>query len=299
MNDRLSVAVTPEEDGAEVLTLLRKNLRLSTALLRRLKRVPDGILLDGMHVTVRARVRCGQTISILREPAGGERRVVPQQGPLNIVYEDDDLLILNKPNGIAVHPSPGHAEDTLANYVAAYLGEGAAFHAVNRLDRGTGGLMCVAKHKLSAQRLALQIQRGGLSRAYHAVVDGVGLPESGTIDFPIGRVTGNGIRRQVLEGGQAAITRYTRLAEGPSRTLLQLELETGRTHQIRVHMAHLGFPITGDFLYGKELPRLDGFALCSVKLLLSQPTTGAPLSFAIPDPGWFEQLLTEPGDCGI
>lgn len=290
MINRLSLLVPPEDDGAEVLTLLKKNLRLSTALLRRLKRVPDGILLDGMHVTVRARVKSGQTLSILREPAGGERRVTPQTGPLDIVYEDDDLLIINKPNGLAVHPSPGHAGDTLANYVTAYLGGGAAFHAVNRLDRGTGGLMCVAKHKLSAQRLALQVQRGQLSRVYHAVLDGVGLPEHCVVDLPIGRVEGNGIRRRITDDGQTAVTRFDRLAEGHDHTLARLELETGRTHQIRVHMSHLGFPVSGDFLYGTELPWLDGFALCSVELRLTQPMTGAPLSFIIPDPLWFYNL---------
>lgn len=290
MNNRLSLLVPPEDDGAEVLTLLKKNLRLSTALLRRLKRVPDGILLDGAHVTVRVRVKSGQTLSILREPAGGERRVTPQKGPIDIVYEDDDLLIINKPNGLAVHPSPGHAGDTLANYVAAYLGGGAAFHAVNRLDRGTGGLMCVAKHKLSAQRLALQVQRGKLTRVYHAVLDGVGLPEHGVVDLPIGRVEGNGIRRTIAEDGQTAVTRFQRLSEGHDHTLARLELETGRTHQIRVHMSHLGFPVSGDFLYGTELPWLDGFALCSVELRLTQPTTGEPLTFIIPDPKWFYQL---------
>lgn len=291
MQNRLTLIVSPEQDNAEVLTLLRKNLHLSTALLRRLKRVPDGILLDGTHVTVRARVKAGQVLSILPEPPAGARRVIPQDGPIDLVYEDADLLIVNKPNGLAVHPSPGHAGDTLANYVAAYLSEGTAFHAVNRLDRGTGGLMCVAKHKLSAQRLALQIQRGGLCRVYHAVLDGVGLPQQGTVDLPIGRVEGNGIRRQILSSGQSAVTHYKKLAEGNAHTLMELRLETGRTHQIRVHMSHLGCPVSGDFLYGTELPWLDGFALCSVELCLTQPMTEKPLSFHITDPSWFSQLL--------
>jgi pseudouridine synthase, RluA family len=293
LEDRLAYIVPPEYENAEVLTLLRRELRLSTALLRRLKCVPEGILLDGSHVTVRARVKPGQTLSILREPPAGERRVEPQNGPLRIVYEDVDLLILDKPVGLAVHPSPGHTGDTLANYVAAYLDGKAAFHAVNRLDRGTGGLMCVAKNKLAAQRLALQLQGGELHRAYRAVVDGVGLLDHGVIDLPIGRVEGNGIRRQILADGQSAVTRYARLAEGHSRTLLRLELETGRTHQIRVHMAHLGHPVTGDFLYGTELSWLDGFALCSAELHLHQPSTDVFLSFSISEPDWFTRLLDE------
>lgn len=293
LEDRLDYIVPAEYEDAEVLTLLRREMHLSTALLRRLKRVPEGILLDGSHVTVRARVKTGQVLSILREPPAGERRVEPQNGPLRIIYEDMDLLILDKPVGLAVHPSPGHAGDTLANYVTAYLGGKAAFHAVNRLDRGTSGLMCVAKNKLAAQRLALQLQNGELHRAYHAVVDGLGLLDHGIIDLPIGRVEGNGIRRQISFDGQYAITRYERLAEGNSRTLLRLELETGRTHQIRVHMAHLGHPVAGDFLYGTELFWLDGFALCSTELQLYQPSTDVPLSFSIADPEWFVRLLRE------
>ena len=287
---RWELPVAPEDDGAEVYHLLRQRMHLSTALLRRLKTVPDGILLDGVRVTVRQRARAGQVLSILTEPEG-PRRVLPEHGPLDIVYEDADLLALCKPAGLAVHPSPGHEGGTLANFVAAYLGPGAAFHAVNRLDRGTSGLMCVAKHKLAAQRLARQVQEGGLRRAYHAVADGVGLPEEGVVDAPIGRVEGNGIRRQLCPDGQRAVTRFARLAEGPAHTLLRLELETGRTHQIRVHLASLGHPVAGDFLYGVELPWLDGFALHSCALALTQPMTGEALSFTRTDPDYFEKIL--------
>lgn len=291
--ERLNLTVAPEDDGAEVYHLLRQRLHLSTALLRRLKTVPDGILLDGAHVTVRVRARAGQILSILPEPEG-PRRVAPEAGPLDIVYEDADLLVLCKPAGLAVHPSPGHEGDTLANYVAAYLGGESAFHAVNRLDRGTSGLMCVARHKLAAQRLARQVQDGTLRRAYRAVADGVGLPETGVIDAPIGRVAGNGIRRQIAPDGQRAVTRFWRLAEGPCRTLLRLALETGRTHQIRVHLASLGHPVAGDFLYGTELDWLDGFALHSAELTLLQPLSGAPLSFYREPPEYFARILSEP-----
>ena len=238
--ERLEYLCTPEDDGAEVLTLLRREFRVSTNLLRQLKVTEQGILLDGIRVTVRHTVRPGQVLSILREPdSGKERRVEAMEGPLDIVYEDGDLMIFNKPAGLAVHPSPGHYDgQTLANRVVYYLaqtGQNPTFRAINRLDRGTSGLMTCAKNKLAAHRLEELLAADGIRRTYHAVCEGVGLPESGTIDLPIGKAEGKGIMRQVREDGQRAVTHYKVLKEQNGRTLLEIQLETGRTHQIRVH----------------------------------------------------------------
>ena len=293
---RMEYRCTAADEGEEVLTLLRREMGVSTSLLRRLKVTEDGILLDGERVTVRRRVAPGQLLSIRREPdSGREKRVPAQAGPLDIVYEDGDLLLINKPAGLPVHPSPGHFDgDTVGNRVVFYLAQSQrepTFRAINRLDRGTSGLMTAAKNQLAAQRLAAALSRGELSRRYHAVVEGTGLPDSGTIDLPIGRREGWGIARCVREDGQRAVTHFRLLAENNGRSLLELALDTGRTHQIRVHLSHLGHPVCGDFMYGTEIPGMEGFALCSVRAEVPQPTTGERLYFSIPDPAVFAELM--------
>ena len=294
--ERVNYICKTEDDGLEVLTLLRRELHISTNLLRQLKVTENGILLDDVRVTVRHTVRPGQTLSILREPdSGKERRVEALEGPLDIVYEDNDLMILNKPAGLAVHPSPGHYDgDTLGNRVVFHLaknGETPTFRAINRLDRGTSGLMTCAKNKLAAHRLEELLARDGIRRTYHAVCEGVGLPESGTIDLPIGRAEGFGIKRAVREDGQRAVTHYKVLKEQNGRSLLEIQLETGRTHQIRVHFSHLGHPLCGDFMYGQEIEGMKGCALHSCAITLTQPTSGTPLAFTVPDPPVFARLL--------
>ncbi len=294
--ERLAYLCTPEDEGLEVLTLLRREFRVSTNLLRQLKVTENGILLEGVRVTVRHTVKAGQTLSILREPdSGKEKRVEPMEGPLDIVYEDSDLMILNKPAGVAVHPSPGHYDgQTLANRVVFYLaqtGQNPTFRAINRLDRGTSGLMTCAKNKLSAHRLEELLSNDGIRRTYHAICEGIVTPESGTIDLPIGKAEGKGIMRQVREDGQRAVTHYRVLKTQNNRTLLEIQLETGRTHQIRVHFSHLGHPLCGDFMYGQELEGMKGCALHSCAITLTQPSTGASLAFTVPDPPVFQKLL--------
>ena len=296
MDLRLEYRCTAADAGTEVLTLLRREMGVSTSLLRRLKVTEDGILLDGTRVTVRRTVEPGQVLSIRREPdSGREKRVPAQAGALDIVYEDGDLLLLNKPAGLPVHPSPGHFDgDTVGNRVVFYLARSQrdpTFRAINRLDRGTSGLMTAAKNQLAAQRLEAALARGDLTRRYHAVAEGTGLPERGAIDLPIGRREGCGIARCVRADGQRAVTHFRVLEEKNGRTLLELALDTGRTHQIRVHLSHLGHPVCGDFMYGTEIAGLEGFALCSVQAALTQPTTGERLQFSIPDPACFAELM--------
>ncbi len=294
--ERLAHLCLPEDEGLEVLTLLRREFALSTNLLRQLKVTDNGILLDGTRVTVRHTVSPGQVLSILREPdSGKERRVEPQDGPLDIVYEDGDLMILNKPAGLPVHPSPGHYDgQTLGNRVVWHLthtGQNPTFRAINRLDRGTSGLMTCAKNKLAAHRLEEQLAQKNICRTYHAVCEGTGLPPAGTIDLPIGKAEGKGIMRCVREDGQRAVTHFRVLKEQNGRTLLEIRLDTGRTHQIRVHFSHLGHPLCGDFMYGQELGGMKGCALHSCAITLTQPTTGAALTFTAPDPPVFAKLL--------
>lgn len=295
MEPSLEYIIPPEEDGWLLRDLLRRRLTVSAALLRKLKLQEDGILLDGRAVTVRQRVCAGQRLRILTEAGGLQQDIVPVAGPLDIVFEDEHLLIVNKPADLPVHPSRGHYCDTLANRVVSYFGGQVPFRAVNRLDRGTSGLLCLAKTQYSAQQLGRQMAARAVRRTYLAVVEGIGLPPRGTIDLPIGRVPGRGILRAVRPDGDRAVTHYRVLDASDRRTRVEIRLETGRTHQIRVHFAHMGHPVTGDFMYGRELPEaeLPGQALHAAQLALAHPLTGQAMHFAAPAPDYFARLMVQ------
>ncbi len=291
----LTLTVAPELAGAEVNTLLRRTLGLSGTVLRRIKWLEDGITLDGVRVNVRVRVREGQTLAVRLtdpRPASG---VVPAPGPLDIVYEDGDLIVLNKAPGVLVHPGHGHFDDTLGNFLMYHYkecGDESDFHPVHRLDKGTSGLLAVAKHPHAQEKLKRQLHTGDFRRVYLAVCDGAPPAPAGVIDAPIGPVEGSLLQRQVRPDGRPARTHYRVLRPCGPRALVQLELDTGRTHQIRVHMAHLGCPLTGDFLYGAEdralIPRP---ALHSARLELAHPITGERLRFAAPLPADLAALI--------
>lgn len=212
-----------------------------------------------------------------------------------MVYEDGDLLVVNKAPGLPVHPGPGHYSDTLCNYIAHYYkisGISGDIHLVHRLDKGTSGLMVVAKHPHAQERLKLQLHTPAFRRIYLAVCDGTPEPPQGVVDAPIGRVPDSLIARRVDPAGQWARTRYQVLETAHGRSLVELELDSGRTHQIRVHMAHLGCPLTGDFLYGTEDQSLiTRPALHSAQLFLAHPVTGEGLRFQLPLPPDMAALL--------
>ena len=261
-----------------------------------MKWLPDGILVDGARVNTAFRPREGQTLSVrLSDP---ERRsgILPAPGPLDIVYEDGDLLILNKAPGVPVHPGPGHFNDTIGNFLLNYYnseGIEGDFHPVHRLDRGTSGLMAVAKHPHAQEVLKGQLHTPAFRRVYLAVCDGGPQPPSGVVDAPLGPREGSLVEQMVRPDGKDARTRYETLSRSGGRSLVRLELDTGRTHHIRVHMASLGCPLTGDFLYGYEDRSLISRpALHSAQLSLRQPVTGQELSFTLPLPEDMARLLT-------
>ena len=293
----LTWTVPPELDGTEVNTLLRRCLGLSGTVLRRVKWLPDGITLDGARVNVRVRAKAGQTLAVRLTDSVPPAEPVPAKGPLDIVYEDGDLVVLNKSPGVLVHPSHGHFDDTIGNFLMEYYrqsGDPSGFHPVHRLDKGTPGLLVAAKHAHGQERLKAQLHTGDFRRVYLAVCDGAPSRPAGTVDAPIGRVDGSLTARQVRPDGQNALTRYRVLRRCGPRSLLELELETGRTHQIRVHMAHIGCPLTGDFLYGTEDPALiTRPALHSARLELTQPVTGERLLFTAPLPGDMAALISK------
>ena len=292
---RLDLEITPELAGIRVDTLLKKRLGLSGTVVRRVKWLPDGILLDGVRVNTRALPQPGQLLSVRLSDTERRSGVVPAPGPLDIVYEDGDILVVNKAPGVTVHPGPGHYADTLGNFILAHYdatGEEADFHPVHRLDRGTSGLLVTAKHPHAQEVLKNQLHTGDFQRIYLAVCDGIPDPAQGLVDAPLGPKEGSLVEQEVRPDGKEARTHYRVLSTHSGRSLLRLELDTGRTHQIRVHMAYLGHPLTGDFLYGTEDKSLiSRTALHSAQLTLRHPVTGVLLHFDAPLPPDMEALL--------
>ncbi len=281
---RLELTVTAE---GRIDDLLRGDLRCSSAVIRTAKGYPDGILLNGAHATTAQIARSGQVLSILvADREQGD--LVPASGFVDIVYEDEDILVINKAAGVAVHPGPGHHDDTLGNFLTGYYrkrGVPFVYRPAHRLDRNTSGVMVVARHAHVQELLKTQLHSGDFRRTYLAVCQGELVQTQGMIDQPIGRVDGSVLMRQVRPDGAQAVTRYKVMETKRGRSLVQLELETGRTHQIRVHMAWLGHPVVGDFLYGVEDKTLIGrTALHSWKLELRQPLTGKWLELTAPMP---------------
>lgn len=284
----LTFPILPGEDGLSVNTVLRRGRGCSGTLLKAVKRC-GGILLDGAPVPVSHTARAGQTLS-LALPDDPEDGLTPLPAPLDIFFEDEHLLILNKPPLVAVHPTSGHHDGTLAGMVKAHYlsrGERHLFRPVNRLDSGTSGLMAVAKHSYAQERLIAQLHTPEFTRRYLALCTRAPSPDSGTVDAPIGRVPGEVLRREVRWDGKRARTHYRTLTVLPGgEALVELILDTGRTHQIRVHMAYLGCALLGDHLYGKECPeRIGRPALHACALTLRHPVTGERLSFSCPLPG--------------
>ena len=290
----LTLTVTPELAGTEVNTILRRTLGLSGTVLRRVKWLEDGITVDGARVNVRYRVSEGQTLAVrLTGPSPGQNPLIPAEGPLDIVFEDPDLIVLNKAPGVPVHPGQGGRDDTLGNYLMWHYqqtGDGSGFHPVHRLDRGTSGLVVAAKHAHAQEKLKNQLHTGAFRRVYLAVCDGAPPEPSGTVDAPIGPVDGSTAARQVRPDGKPARTHYRVLRTFGPRSLLELELDTGRTHQIRVHMAHIGCPLAGDFLYGRPDPLIGRPALHSARLELDHPITGKRMAFDLSLPNDMQNL---------
>ncbi|MDY4395682.1 MAG: RluA family pseudouridine synthase [Oscillospiraceae bacterium] len=290
----LTHTVLPEEEGRMVKGILRGSLQLSYTLLKSLKWRENAILLNGQSVHVNAIVHAGDVVSVaLSERTPREDLYCKNTAAPNIVYEDEDLLVLNKPAGVAMHPKADDAAaPSLAAMLTGYLGEGSVPHFVSRLDKGTSGLLIAAKSGYVHDRLRRALHSSELRREYRAVAVGQVTPPRGIIDAPIGRADGSIIRRCVREDGLVSRTEYEVLQTTERFTLLRLRPETGRTHQLRVHMAYLGHPLAGDWLYGTEDKNLIARpALHSYELWFTQPITGQELHFTVPIPQDMQRLL--------
>ncbi|MBP3701839.1 MAG: RluA family pseudouridine synthase [Lachnospiraceae bacterium] len=292
--------VTEESNGMLVKDILHRHFGLSTRQVSRLKFQPEGILVDGQHATVRHILRTGQVLTLcLEQEEQGSDHLEPVAGPLDIRYEDEDMLLLYKPAGVVVHPSHGHYNDSLANMLVYHYiqqNQHLVVRPVGRLDKDTSGLIIIAKHAAASALFDRQRRDGHLGRIYLALVEGCPTRLSGTIDAPLGRVDNSLILRQVCPDGETARTDYEVICPGTAYSLIRLKLHTGRTHQIRVHMAHLGHPLLGDPFYGTEGSfGMHRAALHSWQITCRQPITGARMHFVSELPEDMNRLCEEAG----
>lgn len=291
----ITYTISPKDSGISILSFLRNN-GFSKHILTTMKRADHAILLNGQPTFAKTALREQDVLCILvPEETGSEESILPVKMSLDILYEDEDILVLNKPADMPVHPSAGNYENTLANGVAWYYrqqGETFVYRCINRLDRDTTGVLVLAKNPLSGALLSTQMKQRRIHRTYLALTDGIP-PEKGTVCAPIARVNDSVITREVnFERSEPAVTHYERLAVSNGYALVELHLETGRTHQIRVHMNYIGCPLPGDFLYHPVFDRIGRQALHSFQLEFEHPITKEPLRFLAPVPEDFRKAFT-------
>ena len=279
--------ISSGEEGRKLGDFLREK-GYSRQLLRQLKETENGLLRNGQPTFMTIALKNGDRIrGRLLEKAEGSEAIMPAPLPFEIVYEDEDLLVINKPADMPIHPSFQNHGNTLADALTWHYqqqGKEFVYRCINRLDRDTTGLLIVARHQLSASILSDMVRKREIHREYLAIVEGIP-PEKGTISAPIGRKEGSAILREVnFETGEPARTHFTRLETRNGLSLVSLKLETGRTHQIRVHMAYIGCPLIGDYLYYPDHTRINRQALHSYRLSFLHPITGKALSFTAPLP---------------
>ena len=277
----LTLQPNKEDAGKRIDAWLAANLEdMTRSAVQRL--LEEGqVVCDGKQLAKNYKLNGSETLEVsLPDPEPVD--VVPQDIPLDVVYEDGDVIVVNKPKGLVVHPAPGHPDGTLVNALLHYCGDSLSGIGgelrpgiVHRIDRDTSGLIIAAKNDFAHQRLAAQLQDHTLARIYQCIVIGNLREDSGTVDAPIGRHPVDRKKMAVVANGRNAVTHWTVLARYPGFTHVECRLETGRTHQIRVHMAHIGHPILGDTVYGskKPVPGLQGQCLHAVGLRFLHPRT--------------------------
>lgn len=294
--ETITKTITAAEDGSTVRHILKAGLHFSTHAVARLTRAENGILVNGRHARTVDILHAGD---VLQVETGDHRppKVLPTPGdwPLPIVWEDGHLLVVDKPAGMTAHASNFLPDTpTVAGALAWQRGTDFIFHSVNRLDKGTTGLMVVAKSGYVHDRLRRALHTEGFYREYRAVCLGCPQPLQGTIDAPIGRDETSAVARKIRPDGQSAISHYEVLVPGEALSLVKLVPETGRTHQLRLHMASIGHPLAGDWLYGTEDPALiPRPALHAYALRLIHPVTGEVLSLTAPLPADMRRLVPE------
>ena len=295
----LTLAVPPEDAGGRVdAWLAGRQEGLTRSAAARL--LEEGqVTCEGKPLPKNYRLRGGETVQLtLPEPE--ETELLAQDIPLDVVYEDEDVIVINKPKGLVVHPAPGHADGTLVNALLHHCGDSLSGIGgekrpgiVHRIDRDTSGLIIAAKNDFAHQRLSAQLADHSLARTYECIDTGNLREDSGTVDAPIGRDKRDRKKMAVVSDGRRAVTHWEVIARYPGFTHVRCRLETGRTHQIRVHMAYLGHPILGDTVYGakKPVPGLQGQCLHAVGLRFVHPRTGETVALTCPLPEEFQREL--------
>lgn len=286
--------ISLNEDGLRVEQFLRRK-GYSAQNLASIKRMPKSILVNGVHYYMKQQLHTGDRLLVHIQETTCSEKIPPVYAPLSIVYEDEDLLVINKPAGMPIHPSMNNYTNSLANALAWYYqeqGKPFIFRCCNRLDRDTSGLTVVAKHLVSGNILSAMTREKKVCREYLAIVRGHVTPESGTISAPLARKEGTIIERVVdFERGEPAVTHYRLVEEKNGHSLVALKLETGRTHQIRIHMKYLGYPLIGDYLYHPDMEFIGRQALHSHRLAFSHPITGEAMEFTAPLPEDMKSVL--------
>lgn len=275
----VTLRIENDDCGKNVRDILRKQLKISSGLLKKLKKC-NGIFLNGKQITVDAKVNCGDIISV-KFPSESSQNISPVNIPIEIVYEDEYLLAINKPKDMPTHPSVGNHNNTVANACMYYFRESEfVFRPINRLDRDTTGLVMVAKDARTCAVISEQMKKGFFKKTYFAITQGVPNPPSGVIDAPIGRATDSIIKREVRDDGQRAVTEYTTVSVNGQKALIKINLLTGRTHQIRVHFAHIGTPLLYDYMYGKEVEGETLYLHCG-RIDFIHPYTDEPVTIEV------------------
>ena len=284
---KISYTITKENSGRTVSDILRKNLKISRRLVITLKKT-NGISLNDTPVFTNHVVKENDILKVELSEISVSENLAPENIPLDIIYEDEHLLIVNKPRKMAVHPTLNYESGTLGNAVMYYYkDENFVFRPVNRLDKDTSGLILIARNKLSAERLSKQLAENEIDKTYIAIVCGVPSPASGKITAPIARDENSIIKRCVSDSGVQSETLYKTIKTTGDKSLVEISPITGRTHQIRVHMAYIGCPLYADFLYGKEIENETFFLHCSA-LKFRHPITDEPLKITCSLPHYFK-----------
>ena len=295
--------ITSEYDGENVTTVLKQHFKMSTSLIKDLKKYEDGLRLNGAHIRTVDTVKTGDVLTVTLRDSASEN-IIPKKISLDIVYEDSDLLVVNKPKGMVVHPSAGHYSGTLVNAIMFHCNDSLSGingqirpGIVHRIDMNTTGSLIVCKNDESHVNIAEQIKVHSVNRIYEGIVYGNVKEGEGTIDAPIGRHPIDRKKMAINEkNGKDAITHYKVLERFGNYTYMQFQLETGRTHQIRVHMASIGHPLLGDDVYSSgrsPYKNLQGQTLHAKTIGFIHPKTKEYMEFSAPLPDYFEKLILQ------